>query len=195
MRVGGFGPEALNSVPLASFWPWRVEPWVKSQTRRSVWGMGRAVFGGGGKIFLKNARGAQENLWPKFFLWSAPLRATSSVSVQSTLAATLNLLKTHTPKFRSRVGIAAWRERFTFGQVVGNITAELLWKSSKSLEGSPFCCPGLLAWLPRLLPSFEPRRGVATSASQTLISTATDRDQAGNLSSTQAFAIIEIAAT
>ncbi len=27
-----------------------------------------------------NARGAQENLWPKFFLWSAPLRATSSAN-------------------------------------------------------------------------------------------------------------------
>ncbi len=27
----------------------------------------------------QNARGAQENLWPKFILWSAPLRATSSV--------------------------------------------------------------------------------------------------------------------
>jgi hypothetical protein len=27
---------------------------------------------------VKNARGAQENLWPKFILWSAPLRATSS---------------------------------------------------------------------------------------------------------------------
>jgi hypothetical protein len=37
-------------------------------------------FGEGGGLFPpKNARGAQENLWPKFFLWSAPLRATSSV--------------------------------------------------------------------------------------------------------------------
>jgi hypothetical protein len=36
------------------------------------WGSGRAEMS-------NNARGAQENLWPKFFLWSAPLRATSSV--------------------------------------------------------------------------------------------------------------------
>src|ERR1700687_1372637 len=36
----------------------------------SKWGWGRACL---------NARGAQENLWPKFFLWSARLRATSSV--------------------------------------------------------------------------------------------------------------------
>src|SRR5262249_1535639 len=32
----------------------------------------------GGLISALKARGAQENLWPKFILWSAPLRATSS---------------------------------------------------------------------------------------------------------------------
>ena len=32
-------------------------------------------------VSCENARGAQENLWPKFFLWSAPLRATSSVEL------------------------------------------------------------------------------------------------------------------
>ena len=103
---------------------------------------GRPVWGDWGGCLVKNARGAQENLWPKFFLWSAPLRATSSVLVQSTLGATLNSLKTHATKFRSRVGIAAWGERFTLGQIVGKITAEPLWKSSKSLEGSPFCLRG-----------------------------------------------------
>jgi hypothetical protein len=36
---------------------------------------------GEGCFLKKNARGAQENLWPKFFLWSAPLRATSSVEM------------------------------------------------------------------------------------------------------------------
>ena len=36
------------------------------------------LVGGEGEVLPENARGAQENLWPKFFLWSAPLRATSS---------------------------------------------------------------------------------------------------------------------
>jgi hypothetical protein len=31
-----------------------------------------------GELSLAKARGAQENLWPKFILESAPLRATSS---------------------------------------------------------------------------------------------------------------------
>ena len=38
-------------------------------------------------------RGAQENLWPKFILKSAPLRATSSVLEYSTLPANFKHLK------------------------------------------------------------------------------------------------------
>jgi hypothetical protein len=116
------------------------------QSKASCLGIGRAARLTGrafsAKMEAKNARGAQENLWPKFFLWSAPLRATSSVSVQSTLGATLKLLKTHAAKFGSRVGIAAWGESFTLNQVSGNITAEPLWKSSKRLEGRPICWLG-----------------------------------------------------
>jgi len=40
-----------------------------------------------------NARGAQENLWPKFIFKSAPLRATSSSVSFSTLFANLKSLK------------------------------------------------------------------------------------------------------
>jgi hypothetical protein len=43
---------------------------------------------GGGSFWGSYARGAQENLWPKY-LWSAPLRATSSVLDISTWRATL----------------------------------------------------------------------------------------------------------
>ena len=48
-------------------------------------------FGGIGEgCLVKNARGAQENLWPKFILESAPLRATSSAEV---IASPLPILK------------------------------------------------------------------------------------------------------
>ena len=45
----------------------------------------------------QKARGVQENLWPKFILWNAPLRATSSGITGSILCANPNCLKTGTP--------------------------------------------------------------------------------------------------
>ena len=51
-------------------------------------------------------RGAQENLWPKFILKSAPLRATSSVHEYSTHCAIGNAMKIQRLKKIPRVGIS-----------------------------------------------------------------------------------------
>jgi hypothetical protein len=57
--------------------------------------------------------GAQENLWPKFILKSAPLRATSSGPVYCTLGANRKPLITNSAvRFRS-VGISTPLENFT----------------------------------------------------------------------------------
>ena len=50
-----------------------------------------------GKLQEK-ARGAQENLWPKFILWSAPLRATSSTFLCCTHHAIPNYMKVETSR-------------------------------------------------------------------------------------------------
>ena len=60
-----------------------------------------------------NARGAQENLWPKFILESAPLRATSSVLSYCKLRAVRNLFKIMDTGTLRPVGIAMPLERFT----------------------------------------------------------------------------------
>ena len=61
-----------------------------------------------------NARGAQENLWPKFILESAPLRATSSVLCLCIRHATCNSLKINVEFLERRVGIARPLARITF---------------------------------------------------------------------------------
>ncbi len=61
----------------------------------------------------KKQWGAQENLWPKFILKSAPLRATSSVLEYSTLFANPNVVKIQGRSKISLVGISGQRERIT----------------------------------------------------------------------------------
>jgi hypothetical protein len=58
-------------------------------------------------------RGAQENLWPKFILESAPLRATSSALPYCIRGAICKALKIRKPSRVSPVGFSPVPESFT----------------------------------------------------------------------------------
>lgn len=62
---------------------------------------------------LEKQRGAQENLWPKFILKSAPLRATSSALLNCTHGAIPNILKILGSSATKVVGISERQERIT----------------------------------------------------------------------------------
>ena len=72
--------------------------------------MGRAAWG---KLRAEKQRGAQENLWPKFILKSAPLRATSSGVINCTHCAIPNSLKILDASATEVVGISEGQERIT----------------------------------------------------------------------------------
>jgi hypothetical protein len=84
--------------------------------------LGRREAGEGCRL-AENARGTQENLWPKLFSRSAPLRATSSVLTYCILHAVRNPLKTLGRATFDSVGIALPLERFT-SPTLGNIHAK-----------------------------------------------------------------------
>ena len=58
-------------------------------------------------------RGTPENLWPKFILKGAPLRATSSVAIRCTCHTTCKRLKTKMLDRSEQVGISPSLESFT----------------------------------------------------------------------------------
>ena len=68
--------------------------------------------GGGLLVREENARGAQENLWPKSFL-ERPVARHFVCHLFSIWHAVCKLLKTHTQQHAGFVGIALERERFT----------------------------------------------------------------------------------
>ena len=63
---------------------------------------------------MQKARGAQENLWPKFILKNAPLRATSSASSSASAMPSPNVVKLKKAGEDSPVVIAGCLESFTF---------------------------------------------------------------------------------
>jgi hypothetical protein len=67
-----------------------------------------------GEGYRQKARGAQENLWPKFILKNAPLRATSSVGVSASAVPSPKVVKLKKPGETCPVVIARWLESFTF---------------------------------------------------------------------------------
>jgi hypothetical protein len=58
-------------------------------------------------------RGTPENLWPKFILKGAPLRATSSDAIDCTCCTNSKRLKTKDPEVRNQVGFSSTLETFT----------------------------------------------------------------------------------
>ena len=64
------------------------------------------------EILKQNARGAQENLWPKFILWSAPLRATSSMDPRSSRVAKPKRLKMNVLAPNAKVRISEPKCKF-----------------------------------------------------------------------------------
>ena len=64
---------------------------------------------------MQKARGAQENLWPKFILKNAPLRATSSASSSASAMPSPKVVKLKKAGEAPPVVIAGWLESFTFG--------------------------------------------------------------------------------
>jgi hypothetical protein len=87
-------------------------------------GLGRAV---GAPL---NARGAQENLWPKSFLGRPVARHFVYFSI-STWRAVCKLVKTQVSRLEGFVGIALRRARFTSAREPSNEGAEWLWKGAK----------------------------------------------------------------
>jgi hypothetical protein len=71
-----------------------------------------------------NARGVQENLWPKFIFKGAPLRATSSADDCSIRFANSKRLKYKAPGWESQSRNCRWRERFTFAAMQAWIVPE-----------------------------------------------------------------------
>ena len=67
-----------------------------------------------GEGYRQKARGVQENLWPKFILMNAPLRATSSAGDSASAVPRAKVVKLKKPCEDSPVVIAGWRESFTF---------------------------------------------------------------------------------
>jgi hypothetical protein len=67
-----------------------------------------------GEGFRQKARGVQENLWPKFILKNAPLRATSSAGDSASAMPWAKVVKLKKPGGKCPVVIAGWLESFTF---------------------------------------------------------------------------------
>ncbi len=67
-----------------------------------------------GEGCLQKARGVQENLWPKFILKNAPLRATSSAGDRASAMPWSKVMKLKKPRESCPVVIAGWLESFTF---------------------------------------------------------------------------------
>ncbi len=61
-------------------------------------------------------RGTPENLWPKFILKGAPLRATSSDAIRCTSHTNSKRLKTKNPSCHHQVGFSTTLESFTRDQ-------------------------------------------------------------------------------
>ena len=58
-------------------------------------------------------RGTPENLWPKFILKGAPLRATSSAAIHCTCYTNAKRLKINRPEVCDQVGFSSTLETFT----------------------------------------------------------------------------------
>jgi hypothetical protein len=84
---------------------------------------------------LQNARGAQENLWPKFFL-ERPVARHFVCYLISIWRAVCNLLKVQARHRAPLVGFALRRERFTSAVDASNEGAEELVESGRASNSS-----------------------------------------------------------